>query len=253
MAETYAERKRRERLEKLKEVRRRQTIRFAIFVFSIFAILLGVFFLMNSPYFRVKEVKINMTSHLTEVEAKRVEQLLLGKNIFFAPINNAREILLKNPWIKNVVFKKDYPSKISVLPSERKPIAQIAVDSSYYLISEDGMILEERTEPASLVQIADLPVKNLKIGKVLKTKELKDAVKVYESLPQSIKKKVLIISAASSDKLIFYIEGVEVIYGTPEYFEEKNQILLEVLKREGKKAIYIDLRVPDSPVVKTKP
>jgi cell division protein FtsQ len=253
MSETYAERKKRERLEKLREARKRQTRKLAILASSLLAAFLLALFLINSPYFKVKEVSVKRVDHLSESEEKRIEELLLDKNIFFAPTGRAKSALQKNPWIKDVRFRKDFPSKIIVMPVERKPVGQIAFDSRYYLIASDGMILDVIDEPAPLIQIADLPIKTVKVGTILKKKELEDAIKVYESLPENLKKRVLIISAASSDKLIFYIEGIEVIYGAPEYTEEKNQILIEVLKREGEKAIYIDLRVPDSPVVKTKP
>lgn len=253
MAETFAERKRRERLEKIKEARKRQTRRLIIAGIAAAVVIALVIFLLNSPYLKIKEVRVTKTAHLSEGEIRKVEKMLSGKNIVFAPVGDARDSLLKNPWLKEVAFHKRYPSKIEVVVKERVPVAQIAYQGKFYLVSEDGMVLDTLFEPADIIQIADLEVKDVKPGKVIKSKPFNDAISVYRSLPADLKKKVLVISAPVSEKIIFYIGGIEVVYGAPDYADEKNQILQEILKREGSKAIYIDLRVPNSPVVKTKP
>lgn len=253
MTETLKERKRKEREKKIREARKKQRIRIALFFACLFLIFIIVFFFLNSEIFKVKKVSVSKTSYASLARIKKVEKLLMGKNIFRAPVTTAEKTLLKDIWIKSVEVKRIYPDRIDITIVERKPLAQVSKDGFFYLISIDGMVLEKRPESSDLIEIADLPLKKIKVGSFLKSNEFKEAMKVYESLDSDLKKQVLVISAPSEDKLIFYIEGIEVIYGQAEYMEKKNQILMEILKREGKKAISIDIRVPDNPIVRSQP
>jgi cell division protein FtsQ len=251
--ETLAEIKRRERQKKIEQARRKQRIRLAFAGLTILVIFLILIFFLNSDYFKIKIVNFNQTLHVSQKKIDAVSSHLKGKNLFRAPFGKVRELLLSDPWVKEVQIKRKFPDEVQIKIVERKPVAQVALDGFYYLIAEDGMVLEKKANPEDLIQIADLPVKKLTPGKILKSQPFESAMKVYRSLSADLKKKVLVISAPSSDKIIFYLGGVEVIFGQPEYLEEKLMILKEILKREGSKAISVDLRVPDNPVVKTQP
>jgi len=253
VAETLVEIKKREREKKLQEARKRQkrTMILLVAVFILFTLLL-VFFL-NSDHFKVKTIAFNRTVHVSGKALSKAEKLLQGKNIFRAPVKKTVEVLLSDPWVKEVNIKRKLPDRIEVTVIERKPVAQIAFEEYYYLISDDGMVLERRQSPEDIVQIADLPVKSIETGKVLKSTVFGSAMKVYKGLDRDLRQKVLVISAPSADKIIFYLGGVEIIFGQPDYLDEKIRILKEILKREGDNAISIDLRVPDNPIVKVKP
>lgn len=252
MSETLKEIKRREREKKLQEARKRQRKKLLIFLAGFFATALLLAFFLSSDYFKIKEVRMAKTEHVKEEIKQKTESLLLGKNIFRAPISRAKEVMLSDPWVREVRIKRDFPDRIEVEVVERKPVAQISKDSFYYLISDDGMVLEKSLEQKELIEIADLPLKTVKTGSRLNSREFLEAMKVYRSLDRDIKAGAGDF-CSSADRLIFYIGGIEVVYGQATYLPEKNLILKEILKREGKKAISIDLRVPDNPVVKTEP
>ncbi len=253
MSETLVERKKRERLEKIRAARKRQQIRLLISGGFIVLVLSLVFMLLNSSAFAIKEVEISKPEHVSQKEVEEAKKKLLGKNIFRAPVSDVREVFSQNPWVKEVSFKKRYPDRISVYIEERVPVGQIFFNSNYFLVSTDGMVLDSSQEPYEIIQISDLPLKNLKTGSVVKSAEFDEAMKVYKELPEDLKKKIFVISAASQDRLIFYIEGTEIIYGSAEFLAEKNQIIKEILSREGTRAISIDIRVPENPIVKTQP
>lgn len=178
-------------------------------------------FFLSSDYFKIKEVRMAKTEHVKEEIKQKTESLLLGKNIFRAPISRAKEVMLSDPWVREVRIKRDFPDRIEVEVVERKPVAQISKDSFYYLISDDGMVLEKSLEQKELIEIADLPLKTVKTGSRLNSREFLEAMKVYRSLDRDIKKQVLVISAPSADRLIFYIGGIEVVYGQATYLPEK--------------------------------
>lgn len=253
MSETLKEIKRREREKKLLEARKRQRKKLLIFFAAFLAFASVLVFFLNSDYFRVRNVTTTKTAHINKAKVEKAISLLKGKNIFRAPVSEAKEVIISDPWAKEVTIKRRLPDRMEIRIVERRPVAQISKDGFYYLISEDGMVLERSIEQKDLIEIADLPVKSVKAGSRLRSREFQEAMKVYRSLDSDIKRQVLVISAPSTDRLIFYIGGIEVVYGQATYLAEKNLILREILKREGKKAISIDLRVPDNPVVKTEP
>lgn len=253
MSETFKERKRKEREKKLQEARKKQRRKMLIASFIIILFLTLILFFLNSSYFEVKKVEVSKTKNISPEIIEKSKSLLIGKNIFRAPIGKARQVLSSDIWVNKVEISRDYPDKLIVSIGERKPVAQVSKEGIFYVVADDGMVLKRSVESEGLIEIADLPLKNIQVGAFLKSKEFEEAMKVYRHLDPDIKKKVMVISASSKDRLIFYIDGIEVIYGDTAYLEEKNKILKEILKREGKKVISIDLRVPDTPVVKTQP
>lgn len=209
--------------------------------------------LLNSDYFSIKEVKVNGAEHVSESELDKARLALLDKNIFRAPLEEVRNKLTSNPWVKEVKFKKDYPRTIIITIVERRPVVQVSDGINYFTVAEDGMVLEEKGEPVNLVQVVDLPIARPEVGKVIDAQEFKDTITILNSLPSDIRKEVLVVSAPSSDRIIFYVGGTEVIYGLAEHIEEKNTVLKEILSREGTSAISIDIRLPTNPIVKTSP
>lgn len=253
MNQTLAERKRKERLEKLERIRRRQRRQFIAFLISLVLIIALAIYFLNSGYFRVKAVNFKGTSHIAEENLKKAKNMFTGKNIFRIPIKDVREILMSTPWVKEVEIHREFPDRINIRVIERKPVATITDGIQYFLVSDDGMVLEASDSQPELIQIADLPIKRLKPGDIVKVEEFNEAMKIYTNLPLSIKKKVSVISAPSTERIILYIRGVEVLYGMAEHLEEKNAVLEQILKKEGTSVISIDIRVPTNPVVKSQP
>lgn len=253
MSETLAERKRRERQEKLKRIRRRQRQQFIAFV-TVFILVIGAaIYFFNSDYFKVKRVNIYGARHISKGNIDKARGMFIGKNIFRIPIRDVKGIFLSSPWVKDVKIYRDWPDSVNVKVIERKPIASITDGIQYFLVSDDGVVLEVTDTAPDLIQIADLPVKKLRPGEKVKTDEFTEAMKIFVNLPPFLKKKVSIISAPSVERIILYMGGVEVLYGMAEHFEEKNAVLEQILRKEGKSAISIDIRVPTNPVVKTQP
>ncbi len=253
MNQTLAERKRKERQEKLERIRRRQKRQFIGFLIAFVLIIVLAIYFLNSDYFKVKAISFEGTSHLAKENLEKIKNMFTGKNIFRVPVKDAKEILSSSPWVKEVEIHRDFPDKINVKVIEREPVASITDGIQYFLVSDDGMVLEVSDSAPELIQIADLPVRKLKPGDEVKTEEFNEAMEIYTGLPSSLKKKVSVISAPSLERIILYISGVEVLYGMAEHLEEKNAVLEQILKKEGTSVISIDIRVPTNPVVKSQP
>lgn len=253
MAETVAERKKRERKEKLELQKKKQKRQYLVILVIILALIVGIVYFMTSDFFNVKKVQVTGGEHIVEENKAGVRKLVLGKSIFRVPTGNIKSILSRNPWVKEVKISKDYPDRVVININERKPVAVLSDGISYYTVSGDGHVLEISEKPSQLVQIMDIPLKNLSVGEKINSEEFKQALEIYKSLPQSLKKDVMVISAPSVERIVMYVGGVEVIYGMAEHIEEKNTVLKEILSREGTSVISIDIRVPTNPIVKGEP
>lgn len=253
MSETYAERKRRERERRIKEQRRKQQIQMAIAGGLIVAIILIAVVILNSDFFRVKTVHIEGARHVPAQTIKAAQDAGRGVNILRYPGAKVRAILLKSPWVKDVTIKRRWPDTIEITIAEREGTYSIFDGLKYYLVAPDGVVLAVSEEPPTRVQIADLPIKKLSVGSVVKSEEFKQAVAILSSLPRALSKGLTVISASSPERITLYINGVEVLYGMAESQQEKNTVLQEIFSREGTSVISVDVRVPTNPVVKGKP
>lgn len=253
MSQTLAERKRKERQEKLEKIRLRQRQQFIGFLIAFVLIIALTIYFLNSGYFKVKTVGFEGVSHITKENLEKARNMFTGKNIFRVPVDGAKKILMSSPWVKEVEIHRDFPDKVNIKVIERKPVASITDGIQHFLVSNDGVVLEVSDSAPELIQIADLPVRKLESGDEVRAEEFDEAMEIYTSLSLSLKKQVSVISAPSTERIILYISGVEVLYGMAEHLEEKNAVLEQILKKEGTSVISIDIRVPTNPVVKTQP
>lgn len=250
MNETIVERKRRERKEKLEKQRKAQQRQIIVFVGTLCIIVIALIYFLNSDFFKVKEVYVGKVEHISNTDIGKAKSLGEKKNIFFFPSAEIRTIFQDNPWVKNVEIRKDWPDRVIIKINERKPFGYITDGIKYYAVSDDGFVLEISDTPENLVQFADLPLKKPEVGSQIKSEEFSQAIKIFKSLPESFKKGVRVISARSPERIIIYMNGIEILYGMAEHLEEKNAVLKQIIQREGTAVISIDIRVPTNPVVK---
>ena len=108
----------------------------------LIAIVITVFF---HPVFNLKDVEIVGTNRYTSDQVVSSSNLSLNENIFVQVLKNGNIDLSKLPYIKSYKYKYKLPDKIVISVVERTPV-YIAYNkdvNKYYLIDEEGYILEE--------------------------------------------------------------------------------------------------------------
>ncbi|OSI17331.1 cell division protein FtsQ/DivIB [Neisseria dumasiana] len=111
-------------------------------------ILLGalVVWVYNSPYFPVKQVKIEGDVQRTgNKQLQSVAQQYIRGNIFKADLNGAQEAFAKLPWIDKVSVRRRLPDTVEINLKERVPVGRWKESG---LIDSNGNLFNAATDEA---------------------------------------------------------------------------------------------------------
>ncbi len=144
----------------------------ALLIIGIFAFIVRAFYfyLLESEYFRIKEINIDGVKKQTREEIAAVidEKGLLVKNIFRVSISELKEKLSTNlPKLTDIEIRKIYPATIFITARERKPVVYISA-KNLYLMDKEGVIIEQvkqaNKDVLDLVFITGVNQKDIKLG-----------------------------------------------------------------------------------------
>ena len=131
---------------KRRSIKRRLFIVFKIFLLIIFFAVLvwGFNYFYNSSYFKINSIIVEGNQKYNEEEIKKAAEIILGANIFEIDKKYAEDRLIKElVWLKDVNLKKVFPDKIEIKVSERNPFVKAAYGGSWYIIDEEGVVLDK--------------------------------------------------------------------------------------------------------------
>jgi cell division protein FtsQ len=110
----------------------------------------------ESPALRIRHVAVQGQRHLKRADVLARVQMLDGQNIVRADLEAARRRLLGSPWIAEATLRRQLPSTIEILITERQPVALARLArGGLQLVARDGMVLG----PVGAAQAGfDLPI-----------------------------------------------------------------------------------------------
>jgi cell division protein FtsQ len=96
----------------------------------------------DSPALRIRHVAVQGQRHLKPADVLARVQMLDGQNIVRADLEAARRRLLGSPWIAEATLRRQLPSTIEILITERQPVALARLArGGLQLVARDGMVL----------------------------------------------------------------------------------------------------------------
>ena len=228
-----------------------------IIIFFIGAIW-GVNYFYNSSYFKIKDIQIEGNSYYSDDEVESLVSYIIGANIFEVNKKNAEDTLTGGlVWLKEVALNKIFPDNIIIELEERKPYLKVEYKNDIFLMDEEGLLLEKiKTEDlvkyGDLLLVKDIAGQNIKIGEKIAKKNALSSAQIYRMMDDQTKE--LIKEARLEDNIygdIIFItfDHKEIIFGNSEDTVKKIEVLKQLLKEESN-YIIIDLRSPESPIVK---
>jgi len=232
--------------------------RMLLIIGAFAAALWGINYFYNSGYFNISEIHIEGSTHYGDEYIKELLHDLNGKNIFEADKKDTEDRLVQSlVWAHTVEFKKIFPDRIEISIIERKPSLLIDYRGGYFLIDEEGVVLEDlgRSIPdsySSLLRIRDAIDHSLETGDTVAKKNVLSCADVYKGFDEDIRG---IIKEAGIEHNIYgdiYFntrDGMKIIFGDSSQVIKKIEVL-KLLLKEGTVYNIIDLRSPDNPVVK---
>jgi cell division protein FtsQ len=207
-----------------------------------------------SPLLDLREVRVVGAKYTPTEDIVSVAGLdRAGRNILMLSTEDIAEDVETLPWIDDAKVDRMLPGTVRVRVEERDPGLTLSLEDSRWTIDLTGHVLAEGIVDKQLPVLAGVEVGELEAGARLRTDESMDAVRAYRSLSRRIRSEVVAIFAPTIERITFTLaDGSVIRFGAAEQLAAKNEVLKSLLKRlksEGRRAGYIDVRVPTSPAV----
>lgn len=195
-------------------------------VLAILGLLLlgeAVLALLTSPWFYVRNTRVEGAESIPENEIVRDLQLDPRTNIFLVDKHNLRKRVLRNPVIEDVGIHRRLPGTLVVRTKERKAQVLLRVNDVLYEVDSKGVPFRvaDAKKPGMLV-IDYHPSLQIRLGKPIRS-GLFDTAKDCLLIAKSTKNlgAIGITVDQNRDLCLNTPDGFRVILGRPEQLEEK--------------------------------
>jgi cell division protein FtsQ len=234
--------------------RRRQSVVRALVAGGL---VLAVWIAFFSPLLAVREVTLSGAKRTTADEVAGVVNLDSSDNLLLMRTDEVAAAVRKLPWIKSVSVDRKLPGTVKVTVTERSPAMVVALGEQRYLIDRRGRVLSEAESTEALPVLAGLQEGLPDPGERLRSAELEGALQAFFAFPRRLQRDVEAVFAPTVERITFQLsDGMQVRYGAAEDTRSKIEVLevlLARLRREGRGALYVDVRVPEAPAVSPLP
>jgi len=217
----------------------------------------GLNFFYNSEYFKIKSIDIRDNIHYKNEEIVMLVDYIIGTNIFEVDKKETEDkVAGELNWAKEAELSKIFPDKVVIRLVERKPCIRIVCRDEYYLVDDEGVILERIDENkidsyGHLILVRNAVSYGVNIGEKIAKKNVLSCAEIYRVFDEGLKNLVeeaWIENNLSGDIVFETVDGKEIIFGDSSYTVEKIEALKQLLKEETNCNI-IDLRSPENPVI----
>ena len=221
----------------------------------------GINYFYNSDYFKIKKIEIKGNSFYKKEEIISKVKDLTGVNIFEIDKKKYEDDLAGSfARLKKAEILKVFPDSLVINLTERVPLLIVLYKNDYFLIDNEGVILEKITDDLknykNYLVVKDAVDHAPEVGGKIAKKNVLSSAEIYKYLIEDIKEKIK-FAGISNDSLgdIFFetVDGKIIIYGNGSEITKKNAILEQIFKdlqNENVNYSIIDLRITDNPVIK---
>ena len=99
-------------------------------------------FILDNPYFSVREIQVRGGDKVSGNEIVTIAGLRQGMSIWKIELGRIEEKIARHPWVRRVLVRREFPSRIIIDVEERTPKAIVAVRKLYY-VDSDGTVFKE--------------------------------------------------------------------------------------------------------------
>ena len=185
----------------------------ALVLFSISIIIFLVFlakrWMDNSPLFIIRNTEVKGNELITEKSIVSIIDIKSDMRIFNIDINNIKDRIMSNPFVKRVSIKRIFPSTISIKIKEKTPLAFV-ISKKNYILAETGELLPMPEQ----IRVYDIPtitgIKNIEAR--LEKNETIEELKISSEILNLLKKSeinlyydISEINFKNSDIMIIYL------------------------------------------------
>lgn len=152
--------------------RKKRRIKFVVKL-GIFLLIAGaVVFLLKSPFFNVKNFRVEGNSYYTDEEILVMGNCKTGGNIFIGiDTGDIRSRLEKDAYMSSVKVKRVLPDTVKIQLEERKQTAAIVYGEKYVVVDGDGVVLRKTGVMPEITVLKGLTISKLSVGEKVETEE----------------------------------------------------------------------------------
>jgi hypothetical protein len=125
----------------------------------------------TSPRLRLSEVRLSGTKRLTPEDVIRLGQIPLGQNIFrINMVRVSKDLLERDPMLKEAVVTRELPDAIRVAVSERTPALRLETPSAAYDVDKTGVVFRKAVSAGAELPHLEVPEKDVpELGRTMST------------------------------------------------------------------------------------
>lgn len=238
-------------LRKKKAKKKKKVVMLSIVFIGIFMLIL-----FKAPFFNVKKVVIEGNKVIEKEKIVDINNVI-NKNIFYLNVKKIETEALMNPYIKNALIKKKYPSTLVLSVEERKATYYVKQDEKYLILNEELKIMESKDtiEGMQLVELLGISVDNVNVGSLITNDNKRQ--KICQQLAEllSINKSNTNFSSVDISNTMdinLLVDEINIKIGNDEDMQEKLNKAINILNDEsiGLKKGYINVSLKGNPVIK---
>lgn len=212
--------------------------------------------LLGSEFFAIKQVEVEGTQRTSREELLATIAEKTNGVLWQAPIDEIREVLKRNPWIRDAEVRRQFPDKLRVKISEREPFALARrSDNTVVWIDRDGTVLGDQTK--FNLEVVPPIISGLQDGASAKVMEVnRRHLSLYQDLLNVLDAGEPRLSAQVDEVIFDGVDGlrlrvhsgrVEVLVGTQDFRKRTEEALriLQAIERKDVSALRL-LKISDA-------
>ncbi len=238
------------RAKRQREARRRRLK--VAFIFFLIIALITLAIMCFTVFFPIKRINVSGSEIYTKSQIIKASKLTTDDNLFVVSEDDIESKIRKTlPYVDSVKLKRVLPDAVILTVTDAKEYAYFKTGEKYYIISDNGYVLNEQTEqPENVFEIVSGGIEG-KLGEKATYKN--DAEKeLVEVLMQSLAEKDINIDQIDVSNILQVTLKVEgrftVTLGNTDYTQEKIAHLAGMIEsipdRKGK--INLSMWTPDN-------
>lgn len=131
-------------------------------------VLVGAAVLAMTVFFNVDTITVEGTTKYTEEEIVAGMDIKKGDNLYlWNKMKTADNLLVQFPYLKTVQIRRHLPDDLVVTVTESQPVIAVPTNGVYYLISEEGKVLEQVATDQGLTVVTGAALADVKMGVML--------------------------------------------------------------------------------------
>ena len=210
----------------------------------------GAFYLAKALVV-VSEVKISGNQHLKAEELITLMRMRRGDELFGVTSRELQVRLMKSPWVKDAVVRKELTGEVNVRITEAVPRAVLAFDTRSYLVDRDGVMLEE---------LKNVPTIFLPVIRGIDPAQMRDAYREALAFIEVIHAKrgglatssAFYVTGTRPEDITLHLENTVIKVGSGDFERKLDdlQFVTEEIAKRNIRVEYVDLRFANRIVVK---